>query len=232
MKLKLKLKFIIIIISILTTFGCSAKRENIVTIAIPTLPQVITPSVPGVYHIVKRGETLWRISRNYTVDLEELAEFNKISNACKLEVGQKIFIPKNLQQISKSENSNNSKTDFIWPCKGTVISCFNQNKQNTKNQGMDISARVGTSINASASGNVIFTSENMRGYGKSIIVSHNGNFTTVYTNNQENLVRKGDYVKQGQKIALAGATGRTSQCVLHFELRKNNKPQNPLLYLP
>ena len=124
------------------------------------------------------------------------------------------------------------KTTFIWPYRGSLLTCFNQKKQNVKNHGIDIKARPGAPINAAASGNVIFTSDSMRGYGKTIIIQHKNNFTTIYTNNRKNLVKTGDYVKQGQTIASAGSSGRTTDCIVHFELRKNNKPQNPLYYLP
>ncbi|MDD5745950.1 MAG: LysM peptidoglycan-binding domain-containing M23 family metallopeptidase [Candidatus Omnitrophica bacterium] len=183
--------------------------------------------------MVKKGETLWRISRTYNINLDDLARFNRITDTCSIEINQKIFIPDSLRTVPRNEQpALGATTDFIWPYKGPLASCYNQLNQNVRNQGIDIIARVGSSVNAAAGGNVIFTSENMRGYGKTIIIQHPGNFITTYTNSQENLVKTGDYVKQGQTIAKAGSSGRTSRCIVHFELRKNNRPQNPLLYLP
>lgn len=195
-------------------------------------PQII-PSVPGMFHTVKKGETLWRISQDYQVDLSALADFNKINNICKLEVGQKIYIPDELRRNTPRKNAEtSSRVDFIWPYRGQIISCFNQKKLNVNNLGVDILAKPGAAIKAASSGNVIFSSDNLRGYGKTIIIEHSKTFSTVYTNQEENLVKAGDYVTQGQTIAYAGQTGRSVECILHFELRKNNKPQNPLLYLP
>ncbi|MBU4305995.1 MAG: peptidoglycan DD-metalloendopeptidase family protein [Candidatus Omnitrophica bacterium] len=224
----------IIVVCLLNLTGCTTTRTQIASLPKNTFPPTaITPSEPGSYHYVRKGETLWRISRSYCIDLHELAAYNKLSEACKIEVGQKIFIPDSLSTKGNyKKTSNDNKTDFIWPCKGVVLTCFNQLKQNVRNQGIDISTRSGATVRAAASGNVVFTSENMRGYGKAIIVHHSGNFMTVYTNNQKNLVKSGDYVTQGQTIASAGSTGRTNDNIVHFELRKNNRPQNPLLYLP
>lgn len=223
------LKFIIILLVFLT--GCATQKDLGYK---PTTkpPTYIKTSVPGFYHTVKKGQTLWRISRMYSVDLEKLAAFNRLSNSCKIEVGQKIFIPDSFKNLKKSIPATDLITTFTWPYKGTLASCFKQPWQSVENQGIDILARNGGPINAAAAGNVIFTSESMRGYGKTIIIEHSGNFQTVYANNDKNIVKTGDYVKQGQVIAYAGTSGRTSRCVVHFEIRKNNKPQNPLLYLP
>ena len=225
------LKLSLIIICIYLTAGCAAKKSISSLPALKTPPPIKT-TLKGFYHKVKKGETLWGISRIYSVDMERLAELNKISNTCKIEVGQKVFIPDSFRKTRKIKQPLSSATSFEWPYKGKLAGCFNQIKKNVKNQGIDIIAKPGASISAAEAGNVIFTSANMRGYGKTIIIEHRDNFSTIYANNQKNLVKTGDYVKRGQTIAYAGSTGRTSRCVVHFELRKNNKAQNPLLYLP
>ena len=221
----------LIIICVSLTPGCAAKKSIRSLPALKTLPAIKT-TVAGFYHSVKKGDTLWRISRIYSVAMDRLAEFNKIFNTCKIETGQKIFIPDSFRKTKKIKQPLSTAASFVWPYKGELASCFNQIKKSVKNQGIDIIAKPGASISAAEAGNVIFTSANMRGYGKTIIIEHSENFSTIYANNRENLVKAGDYVKRGQTIAYAGSTGRTSRCVLHFELRKNNKTQNPLLYLP
>ena len=221
-----------LIILIVFNAGCAAKKSASISATPLKCPPPIKTLAAGFYHRVKKGDTLWKISRVYSVDMHRLAEFNKISNTCKIEVGQKIFIPDSFRKSKKLKKALNQATSFIWPYKGELASCYLQLKKNVKNQGIDIIARPGASINAAEAGNVIFTSSNMRGYGMTIIIEHSENFSTIYANNQKNLVKTGDYVKKGQTIAYAGSTGRTSRCILHFELRKNNKTQNPLLYLP
>ena len=228
-------RFGIILIAILIS-GCGAKQHH--AYQRPTMkaaPEYHTvkadPNTPGIYHTVKKGQTLWGISRGYCVDINALADFNKIINIKKIETGQKIFIPDCLRKGKKvvKEQMDDS---FVWPCKGIVVQGFNTFKQNVKNQGIDISAKNGSSVNAAAAGNIVFTSENFRGYGQTIIIEHSNGFQTVYANNQKNLVKKGEFVRQGQVIARAGSSGRASECLVHFQIRKNNKPQNPILYLP
>jgi len=221
--------FLVLSALFLIVNGCARRQEN-VSIRKTKPAAFIKTSMSGKYHTVKRGETLWRISKTYGVDLNELAKFNKISNSCTIETGQKIFVPEKFQnsvQYSQIEAGN-----FMWPCKGQLLSCFNETKKSVKNNGIDIAARKGATICASADGNVVFTSENMRGYGKTIIIQHRGGFATVYANSEKNLVKIGDYVQRGQKIAHAGKSGRTSRNIVHFELRKNNQAQNPIHYLP
>ncbi|MCP4649935.1 MAG: peptidoglycan DD-metalloendopeptidase family protein [PVC group bacterium] len=210
--------------------GCSTPHKRITSRPEPTI--YIKTDLPGTYHSVKRGETLWRISRIYQIDLSMLVDFNKIPNASKLKIGQKIFIPDSLRQTNNIKASDDFDEHFYWPTKGTIASYFSQIKQHVKNQGIDIYAKHGAPVYAATHGKVIFTSNNMRGYGRTIIIKHNNLFSSVYSSNKENIVTSGDYVTQGQVIAYAGTSGRTNQCIVHFELRKNNKPQNPLYYLP
>lgn len=218
---------IILIIAVFLVSGCGQRQKK--TDALPYV--VLDTSIKGEYHIVKKGETLWSISKCYSVNLEKLADINKFDYAKSIAIGQKIFIPDSLRKDSSSVECSTSNF-FDWPYKGQIIHGFNETKHGVKNQGIDIAAKPGSSITASAAGNIVFTSKNLRGYGYTIIIRHNNDFVTVYSNNAENLVKTGDYVRQGQVIAKAGSTGRASSCLVHFELRKKNKPQNPVLYLP
>ena len=86
-------------------------------------------------------------------------------------------------------------------------------------------------MTAARAGHVIF-SDRLSGYGNVIIVEHDDTFTTVYAHNDKNQVRKGGYVRRGQRIAIVGATGRATGPHLHFEVRKDNVARNPLFYLP
>lgn len=228
MEKKLKL-FVFLLLWQIFIVGCAAKKQIAL---IPEQKPYLQHNIPGIFHSVKRGETLWRISQLYKIELEKLVDINKIPDATKIEVGQRVFIPDSLRQDKKEEKNIDLSQSFIWPCKGTVINYFNQIKQNTTSRGIDILTSEGQMVVASAAGKIIFASENLRGYGKAIIIQHPNSFSTVYTCNQKNLARIGDYVRQGQIIARAGKTGRTTRSILHFELRKNNKPQNPLYYLP
>ena len=214
--------------------GCAAP-SGVRSVNPPMVPRTIVPTEPGMFHSVARGETLWRISRNYQVPLSDLASINRITDVHSLEVGQKLFIPNRLRPSRSSAQSAAPMAgprEFIWPSRGTVVRYFNQKQLETNNRGIDIKVKTGAPVHAVADGKVIFTSDNMRGYGGTVILEHGAAFTSVYAYNQAILVKSGDMVKQGQQIGTAGSCGRSSDCIVHFELRKNNTPQNPLFYLP
>jgi murein DD-endopeptidase MepM/ murein hydrolase activator NlpD len=97
--------------------------------------------------------------------------------------------------------------------------------------GVDIVAEAGTAVRAADDGAVIFAGR-LRGYGNAVIIGHSGGYVTVYGHNQRNLVRDGDAVARGQVIAELGSTGRTTGPNLHFEVRYQGQPRNPLAYLP
>ena len=190
-------------------------------------------SVPGRYHEVRRGQTLWGISRMYNMELTAIVRANRLPDASKIEVGQLIFIPEG-GEIKKSGEPNAAKVSesFAWPVKGAVSSYFGSTKDMAKNKGIDIEAPVGTCVKASRSGKVTFVSDHMKGYGKTVIIDHLDGFETVYAHNTENLVTAGQNVTQGQTVARVGDTGRAEAPSLHFEIRKGHKPQNPFYYLP
>jgi LysM repeat protein len=194
-------------------------------------PVVVRPQMPGTYHRVARGETLWRISRMYNVDLEELARINRITDATNIEIGRQIFIP-NRSRPQASASSQFSK-DFIWPLKGRVISSFGQTQYNMINKGINIEPRSSSSVVASRAGRVVFYAERFGAYGKTLIIDHGDGFSTVYARNAEVYVNPGVNVTRGQSIARAGSAGRQGRhAYLHFEIRKSSIPQNPSFYLP
>ena len=190
-------------------------------------------SAPGIYHEVARGETLWGISKIYAVALSKIASANRLPDASKIEVGQLIFIPTAGETAKPASYAKAAKLEsFIWPVRGIVVSYFGSTKSMAKNKGIDIRAQEGSAVAASRSGRVTFATNHLKGYGKTIIIDHFDGFETVYAHNKENLVQAGQHVKRGEIIAKAGSTGRTEVSALHFEIRKNHKPQNPFYYLP
>ena len=119
---------------------------------------------------------------------------------------------------------------FIWPAAGTLTSQYGP-RNKSHHDGIDISAPIGTPVVAAASGEVIYSGV-LRGYGKVIIMRHGKGYASVYAHNRANHVKQGQVVKQGQKLAEIGKTGRATGPNLHFEIRRNNKAQNPLKFLP
>lgn len=120
---------------------------------------------------------------------------------------------------------------FSWPVQGKLLSPFGI-RNGEAHDGIDIGAKEGTPIVAAADGKVIYSDDELRGYGNLIIIKHEGYFATVYAHNEENLVKTGQFVERGQKIATVGDTGNASTPHLHFEVREKNKPRNPIFFLP
>jgi lipoprotein NlpD len=117
--------------------------------------------------------------------------------------------------------------EFIWPARGKVIAAFAEPNQ----KGLDISGKPGDAVLAAAAGRVMYTGTGIRGYGKLIVIKHDNNFNSVYAHNREILVKEGQTVARGQRIAELGDTDADAP-MLHFEIRKSGKPVDPAKYLP
>lgn len=117
---------------------------------------------------------------------------------------------------------------WVWPANGKVISTFNDS---AKLKGISIAGKLGQPVTASAAGRVIFSGSGIRGFGKLIVIKHNDTFLSVYAHNSELLVKEGQSVSKGQKIAEMGKSD-TDQVKLHFEIRRFGKPVDPMTLLP
>ncbi|VAW71733.1 Lipoprotein NlpD [hydrothermal vent metagenome] len=116
-----------------------------------------------------------------------------------------------------------------WPVKGPVVQTFKAS--DTARKGIGIRAKLGQAVNAAASGIVVYSGNGLINYGNLVIIKHSHAFLSAYAYNQSLLVKEGDTVRAGQTIARIGSSG-TSKPLLHFEIRHNGKPVNPLSYLP
>ena len=116
---------------------------------------------------------------------------------------------------------------LIWPARGPIINRFDD----VKNKGVDIGGAPGDPVRAAADGRVVYSGSGLRGYGNLIIVKHDATFLTAYAHNQTLLVKEGDAVTRGQNIATMGNSD-ADRVMLHFEVRKQGKPVDPLKYLP
>jgi lipoprotein NlpD len=116
--------------------------------------------------------------------------------------------------------------DWAWPTKGKVVANFNE----ASNKGLDIAGSTGQAITAAAAGKVIYSGSDLRGYGKLVIIKHNANYLSVYAHNSLILVKEGQQVSRGQKIAEMGNTDSNS-VKLHFEIRRQGKSVDPSKYL-
>ena len=191
----------------------------------------IPAGVAGTYHRIDKGQTLWKISRIYGVDLEELAQINNISDTTAIETGRQIFIPNRFKPLPQSAEYGD-KDDFIWPLAGRITGSFGQTVNNMLNKGINIQPYGSLEVAASRGGKVVFLSRDFAGFGKTVIIEHDDGFFTVYARNSEIFVRAGDNVQKGAIIARAGSGGRDKNIYLHFEIRRGALSQNPLFYLP
>jgi len=200
------------------------------------------PDVAGVTHVVRSGQTLYRIAHTYGVDERELAELNDVERPEDLKTGQALFIPgaeRVLEiplgslgpaQASREKKSLAKDARYAWPVHGLLVSRFGV-RGDEHHDGIDIAAPEGTPVTAARPGKVIFAGE-QRGYGRLAVVDHGAGEATVYAHCSEILVQAGDVVRTGQIIGKVGRTGRATGPHLHFEVRFHAQPRNPLFYLP
>ena len=206
-----------------------------------------SPPPRGPVHQLRAGENVYRLSQYYGVPVRTIVRANRIGDVADVPVGARLVIPgarrpppkQSLALASigppgigdyRDEAREHAEVRFRWPLEGRLSSGFGR-RRGRPHEGIDIAAKSGTPIRAAAAGRVIHSGW-LGGYGRVVIVKHAGDFSTVYAHNRQNKVRKGDFVEQGQVIALVGATGRASGPHVHFEVRRNRRPQDPLRYLP
>lgn len=199
--------------------------------------------VTGVFHRILPGQTLALLARAYSVSIQWIAEINTLTEPYNLIPGQELFIPGAKKvlfvavppvapKVVKNwwRKTIRRRAQFRWPLKGRLSSYFGI-RRGRHHDGIDISAPLGTLIRAASAGKVIYSNKKIKGYGNLILIRHRNHYITVYAHNQINLVKKGQMVRRGQVIALVGKTGRATGPHLHFEVRHEKRPRNPLFYL-
>ncbi|MDZ7925518.1 MAG: peptidoglycan DD-metalloendopeptidase family protein [Marinagarivorans sp.] len=131
----------------------------------------------------------------------------------------------------KTQAVKSSSLVWSWPVKGRLISLFNSG--NGLSKGIDIAAKLGESVRAAADGEVVYSGSGLRGYGKLLIIKHQYSYLSAYAHNSHLLAKEGDIVKRGQVIAQVGASGiGVNDVKLHFEIRRDGVPVNPVTILP
>jgi murein DD-endopeptidase MepM/ murein hydrolase activator NlpD len=194
---------------------------------------ITPPTSKGIYHRVEKGQTLWKISKAYGVDMATLIDVNRLPDPSKISAGQLLFIPGVIEERKIPQRiTSPSRQGFIWPVEGEVISFYGMKSNGMKSKGISISASEGTLVKAAKDGKVSFVNERVKGRGKVIIIDHLDGYLTLYAHNSQILVSLGEMVKQGQVIAKVGKSGRVKKPQLYFEIRKGHSAKNPFYYLP
>ncbi len=211
------------------------------------------PVGPGFYR-VERGDTLYKIAHSNRASVQSIVRWNNLSNPDSIEVGQVLRVapPPGTATASTgsarsggnasaaagtSSSSRSAAADtpsapassisLIWPATGNVIRGFDGNNS----KGIDIANAAGTPVFAAAGGTVVYASNGLRGYGNLLIIKHNADYLTAYAHNRTLLVKEGETVQQGQKIAEMGDSDN-DRVMLHFELRYAGRSIDPARSLP
>lgn len=193
-------------------------------------------TVPDGYYKVRPGDTLTQIAKRYGQNVNTLVAWNNLPNASQIEVGQVLRVRRHVasrntatQQRQATAVTPINRLSLQWPTDNASSSII-QRYNGTTSKGIDIAGTQGQQIRSAASGTVIYVGEEVRGYGKLILISHNDYTITAYAHNDTLFVQKDQKVQAGQVIATMGNSDSDS-VKLHFEVRLNGKAVDPLPYL-
>lgn len=201
---------------------------------------------PG-YYTVRAGDNIYRIGLNHQQRWQDIAAWNNLPEPYTISIGQVLRVaalpgeapvatstPVDTATTSTTTTTTTTEVStpatnsgtWQWPARGKVVGKFN----GKNNKGINIAGKRGAAVVASRAGSVVYAGEGLRGYGKLIIVKHDNTFLTAYAHNSKLLVKENQKVAQGQKIAEMGDSD-AKRVMLHFEVRKDGKPVNPMGYL-
>lgn len=190
-------------------------------------------------YYVKQGDTIWKISREFSVLPDTIISLNNIRDVTNLKTGQMLLIPGTQSNaigivfppLKIKNQLSVSAQGFVWPIKNRVLTKFGVYKNGHKNTGIDLEGTENDDVVAAKDGEVIVVSNNSGGWGKVIVIKHNEGEHSWYAFNSKVFVKKGMRVKRGQVMAKAGQSGGAVMPGLHFKIFKDDKPVNPLFYL-
>jgi len=192
-------------------------------------------------HIVRGGETLYSIAWRYSKDADDLARWNRLGDGSLIRPGQVLRLTPPSGSSSASSSSGRAAPRSLpsipaqpppawsWPTAGQINVSFGGKPG--PGTGVLINGEAGQPVHAAASGTVVYAGSGLIGYGQLIILKHNDTYLSAYGYNASLLVKEGQSIKKGQRIATMGE-GPEHKPRLHFEIRRNGKPVNPRQYLP
>jgi len=203
---------------------------------------------PGQSIIVRRGDTIYRLATQRNINPQDLAAWNGIRPPYTIYPGQRLNLypsrnpsqrPQSTRRPAQTPSTTPPRTAapaprrspfaWRWPTAGQVGSRFVEG--DTTRQGIDITGRSGQPVHAAAGGEVVYSGSALVGYGELVVIKHDEQWLSAYGHNRRRLVSEGARVRAGEQIAEMGHTG-SARDMLHFEIRYNGKPVDPLLYLP
>ncbi|MFW2374853.1 MAG: LysM peptidoglycan-binding domain-containing protein [Gammaproteobacteria bacterium] len=211
----------------------------------------LTPAVARPEKLmVQPGDTLYSLAREHQLTPQQLARWNVIRPPYEIYPGQEIRLSPavhaygthNFVSVEKNEQNSQHTESLVkeaplpskvsqwhWPVMGNLVKTFNTRDRLRK--GIGIVGQPGQPVKAAAGGRVVYSGNGLISYGNLVIIKHSNDFLSAYAYNKKLLVKEGDSVESGEVIAHMGSIGK-GPAQLHFEIRKNGKPVNPLRYLP
>ena len=247
------LRFLVMMLLALMLCACGSSRVVRSTGASDgTGPVRVSTPRYGDSATVRRGDTLYGIATRYGITALDLAAWNGIDPPFTIHPGQRLWLypgasrgstPPRTGSVARrpasatprpatpaaTEAPQSSPFAWRWPADGSLIGRY-VSGESTK-QGIDIAGNGGDPVRSAGDGVVVYSGSGLVGYGELIIVKHNEQWLSAYGHNRARLVNEGQVVKAGQQIAEMGRTG-AARDMLHFEIRYNGKPVDPLQYLP
>jgi lipoprotein NlpD len=193
------------------------------------------------FYTVRSGDTLYSIAARHGVDYRQLAQWNDLGDGSLIYPGQRLRLRPAGPATDRAGSGARAPAiparaaadlpvrAWRWPAEGPVVEGFGASAKTAS--GIHIGGRSGQPVMAAADGEVVYSGSGLPGYGQLVIVRHNALYLSAYGYNDTLLVREGETVTAGQQIARMGE-GPGRRLVLHFEIRRNGEPVNPLGYLP
>lgn len=236
-----------------TIVGCNSLRNiNMLKLGL----ELRIPNQDGIFVKVTKNVTLSKLADKHGSTLDDVIIANRVDDPKKINVGQEIFLPggkivevvrventrrRNVRSNRRSSSSRKrgkttSHQRLSWPTAGRISSPFGWRrnpfggKRRRFHSGLDIAAPRGRSILAASGGRVVHSGW-MSGYGKTVVIVHSNGMSTLYGHCSSLVVKRGSIVRRGQLIARVGSTGRSTGNHVHFEVRINGRPVNPIKYL-
>lgn len=195
------------------------------------------------FHTVRAGETLYSISFRYGLSVQALAAWNSLGDGTLIRVGQRLRLSPPDSSVGSSSPAPSPRSPtpateapprWLWPVPGPVVARYGESPLTAS--GVQLGGRAGDPVRAAAGGQIVYAGSGLVGYGELLIIKHSPNWLSAYGYNQALLVGEGDRVATGQPIARMGegptAGTRTRRSLLHFEIRRNGVPVDPLTQLP
>jgi murein DD-endopeptidase MepM/ murein hydrolase activator NlpD len=204
------------------------------------------------HHMVKDGETGFDIAYHYGVPLSSILVANGLKDGVKLKAGQNLLIPTVLHPakpgapdgLADAKPKAEPKGDleespkahhtprFVWPLQGPVRRGFTARGKANFHDGIDISASEGAAARAIAPGTVLFAKEEPDSFGRLVVIDHGNGWQSAYGFLSKITVKEGDTVKATERVGLVGHSGKATRDELHFEIRQDNHPVDPIRLLP